>query len=130
NDDSLTGGKGLDILDGGEGRDTYYFSIGDDAGVTSVVNDGSSSNLVVFTDAALFDIVITGSDTSWLLQYSANDRVQLNGEFEIQIGGKRYTPTDLINLENGVGDQEVIFSSGDGAVIQSAASLDVLAMGD
>ncbi|WP_331351723.1 calcium-binding protein [Cellvibrio sp. UBA7671] len=97
-DDTLIGGKGRDTMNGGIGFDTYRFSVGDDAGLTSEVTDSSASNLVALNDAALGDMDLKRNGSGWLLSYSANDHLQLNGQFFVRVGGVQYTLTDLFNV--------------------------------
>ena len=89
--DLLHGGRGKDQLQGGVGDDTYLFEAGDDAGVVSTATDSEGNNTVQLTGGALKDMQLNGSDSAWLLRYTKDDSVQLNGSFKVQWGGRSHT---------------------------------------
>ena len=89
--DLLHGGRGKDQLQGGVGDDTYLFEAGDDAGVVSTATDSEGNNTVQLTGGALKDMQLSGSDSAWLLRYTKDDSVQLNGSFKVQWGGRSHT---------------------------------------
>lgn len=73
------------------GDDTYLFEAGDDAGVVSTATDSEGNNTVQLTGGALKDMQLNGSDSAWLLRYTKDDSVQLNGSFKVQWGGRSHT---------------------------------------
>ncbi|MGP1680952.1 MAG: calcium-binding protein, partial [Giesbergeria sp.] len=99
--DRLHGGRGQDQLQGGAGNDTYLFDLGDDAGVVSTATDSEGNNTVELTAGELKDMALTGSASNWLLRYSQQDSVQLNGTFTVQWGGRSYSLAEFAKaIEN------------------------------
>lgn len=98
--DTLQGGAGNDVLEGGLGQDdmqggtdddTYWLTLGDDAGVVSTITDADGANVLQLSGVQLQDMSLSGSGNNWLLRYSLDDTVQLNGSFIVNINERSYS---------------------------------------
>jgi Ca2+-binding RTX toxin-like protein len=76
--DILIGGAGADVLDGGSGDDTYHFSYGDGS---DLITDTSGSLVINFGSGITeSSISILFSNSLYLINYSATDRIYLTAE--------------------------------------------------
>ena len=59
--------------------------------MVSTATDSDGNNTIELSGGALKDMQLTGSDSAWLLRYTKDDSVQLNGSFKVQWGGRSHT---------------------------------------